>query len=581
MLIAKKTYQRVALLIASQLSLLMVCQSVISAPAMEDVIAVRADRGMVSSQTQQASRVGREVLERGGNAVDAAVATAFALAVTWPEAGNIGGGGFMMIAPPYAPEGGDVVCIDYRETAPGAATEDMYTDNGNRHDYRAAGIPGTVAGLALAHEKYGNLPWQDVVMPSVVLARDGFTMDTWQAYSINNGLAKVKNLPDELAANLRKVYGKPDGTPWRSGDRVVLPELAKTLQLIAEDGADAFYRGPIADLIAEDMQRHGGLINKQDLANYKAVARKPIRGTFQGYDVYGAPPPSSGGTTLVLALNIIEALDLDPADRYSTANTHKIIEAMRRAFRDRAAHLADPDFVTIPEHLTTKAYAAELASRVDLEKATNSEALLGDIRFKRTGKDTTHFSVIDKDGMAVSNTYTIEQSWGSRMVVAGAGFVLNNEMGDFNWTPGGTNNQGRVGTPANIIRPGKRMLSSMCPVILKRDGEVVLITGSPGGRTIINTVLTIVLNTSLFDMSPTEAISAPRMHHQWFPDQVRYEAFDPSVDPKTWEALAAMGHNVVASQSAQGSAHSIAVTTGEGRYIGVADKRRGGTADGY
>lgn len=560
------------------LSLLVADEPVAAAPAMGDVVEVRAERGMVSSQTRQGSAVGREILEKGGNAVDAAVATAFALAVTWPEAGNIGGGGFMMIA---LPDGGDVVCVDYREVAPGAATGDMYAKDGNRHNYRAVGVPGTVAGLALAHEKYGSLPWADVVMPAVVLARDGFVMDAWEAHSINSGINKTDGLPDELSANLRKVYGKPDGTRWVSGDRIVLPELAETLRLIAENGADGFYRGPTADLIAEDMKRHGGLISKEDLAGYKAVVREPIRGSFRGYDIYGAPPPSSGGTTLILALNILEALELDPADGYSVANTHKMIEAMRRAFRDRAAYLGDPDFVDIPEHLTTKAYAAELASRIDLERATESKALLGKIRFARIGKDTTHFSVIDNSGMAVSNTYTIEQSWGSRMVVAGAGFVLNNEMGDFNWVPGGTNVSGRVGTPANLIRPGKRMLSSMCPVILKRDGEVVFITGSPGGRTIINTVLTIVLNTTLFDMSPAEAVDAPRMHHQWFPDQVRYEAYDESVDATAWEALAAMGHKVVASQSAQGSAHSIAVTTGEGRYIGVADKRRGGTADGY
>jgi gamma-glutamyltranspeptidase / glutathione hydrolase len=565
-------------LFALHLGLLVVCKTTFGAPAINDVRGERADRGMVVSQTRQSSEVGRVILEKGGNAVDAAVATAFALAVTWPEAGNIGGGGFMMIAPP---DDGPMVCVDYREIAPGAATEDMYAKDGNRHNYRAVGVPGTVAGLALAHEKYGVLPWRDVVMPSVVLARDGFVMDKWQASSINGGLRKVEGLPEELAENLRRVYGKRDKTEWSAGDHIELPWLAMTLGQIAEDGADAFYRGPIADLLVDDMRRHGGLISKQDLANYKAVVREPIHGSFRGYDVYGAPPPSSGGTTLVLALNILEALDLDPAERYSAANTHKIIEAMRRAFRDRAAHLGDPDFTTIPEHLTTKAYATGLASGIDLNQATNSEDLLGEIKFTRIGKDTTHFSVIDEQGMAVSNTYTIEQSWGSRMVVAGAGFVLNNEMGDFNWTPGGTNSRGSVGTPANIIRPGKRMLSSMCPVILKRDGEVVLITGSPGGRTIINTVLTIVLNTTLFDMSLAEAVDAPRMHHQWFPDQVRYEAYDESVDPKTWEALASMGHKVVASQSAQGSAHSIMVTTGDGRYIGVADKRRGGKADGY
>ncbi len=563
-------------------------------PTMDEVVAVRAQHGMVVSQTRQASEVGRQILEQGGNAVDAAVATAFALAVTWPEAGNIGGGGFMMIAPPPPPPevaqedspafspGGDVVCIDYRETAPLAATDDMYAKDGNRHNYRAVGVPGTVAGLFLAHQTYGKLPWIDVVMPSAKLARHGFVMDRWQAYSYNRVINMINEMPgDAPTHNMRKLFGKPDGSRWASGDRHVQAELALTLEQIAVGGADAFYMGPISKHITDDMQQHGGLITMEDLATYKAVIRKPIHTTFQGYDIYGPPPPSSGGITLALELNILEALGLDSEAGYSPTNTHKIIEAMRRAFRDRAAHLGDPDFVTIPDHLTTKAYAAKLAQDIDLERATDSEALLGDIKFTRVGDDTTHFSVIDEQGMAVSNTYTLEQAWGSRMVVTGAGFVLNNEMGDFNWVSGATNNKGRVGTPANLIRPGKRMLSSQCPVILKKDGQVVLITGSPGGRTIINTVLEVILNTTLFDMPLTEAIDAPRFHHQWFPDQVRYEPRGDLVDPDTWQAISEMGHDVVRTSGGQGAAHSIAVVNDEPRYIGVADNRRGGSAQGH
>jgi len=553
------------------------CQTVVTRPAMEPVKTAAADQGMVVSVTSQSSRVGREVLERGGNAVDAAVATAFALAVTWPEAGNIAGGGFMMIAAEDEP-----VCIDYRETAPGAATRRMYDADASRHDYRAVGVPGTVAGLALAHEKYGMLPWRDLVMPAVELARDGFKIDQWQAYSMNAVLQKIQRESNALTENLQRVYGKPDGSAWKRGDTLKLPELARTLKLIANEGPSAFYQGDIADQIVADMQRHNGLITKKDLAGYRAIIRKPIHGTFQGYDVYGPPPPSSGGATLIIALNILEHLQLDPTDRYSSENTHRIAEAMRRAFRDRAAYLGDPDFVNIPSHLTQKSYAAQLASNVDPDSATQSEALLGDIRFSRAGVDTTHFSVIDSQGMAVSNTYTLEQSWGSRMVVTRGGFVLNNEMGDFNWFPGGTNDRGRVGTAPNLIEPGKRMLSSQCPVILKRDGEVALITGSPGGRTIINTVLNVVLNHTVFDMPLAESIEAPRLHHQWFPDVLRYEAMDDPGHTAAVAGLESRGHHVVSPSSPQGSAHSIAVVPGDGpRYLGVADKRRGGSAQGY
>ena len=564
------------------MSVLPACRSAepvaVKRPQMKEVVTRRADHGMVVSETRQASRVGRDILAQGGNSVDAAVATAFALAVTWPEAGNIGGGGFMMIDPG---NGDEPVCIDYRETAPGAATPTMYLNETSRHNYRAVAVPGTVAGLALAHERYGKLPWEDLVMPSVKLARNGFELDRWQVYSINSVLQSDRETLSELTANLRRYYGKPDGEAWSIGDRMTLPELADTLELIAEGGPDAFYRGPIADQLVTDMQKYGGLISHSDLADYTAVERKAIHSTFAGHDVYGAPPPSSGGVTLILALNILEHLDLDRDAGHSAMNIHKITEAMRYAFRDRAAHLGDPDFVSIPDHLTTKDYAKDLSEKIT-SLATPSEELLGEIKLTRIGTDTTHFSVIDNDGMAVSNTYTLEQSWGSRMVVSGAGFVLNNEMGDFNWVPGETTDRGRVGTPANLIAPGKRMLSSQCPVILKRDGKVVLITGSPGGRTIINTVLGVVLNHTYFGMDLPDAVDAPRLHHQWFPDRLRYEAMDAPEQAQVVKQLRAMRHRVEAPPYPQGSAHSIAVTQdNQGRYIGVADKRRGGDAAGY
>ncbi|MEZ6192476.1 MAG: gamma-glutamyltransferase [Phycisphaerales bacterium] len=559
--------------------MLVSCQSSqVVRPKMDRVDTARANHGMVVSVTKQSSRVGREVLQEGGNAVDAAVATAFALAVTWPEAGNIGGGGFMMIAPA---EDAPPVCIDYRETAPGAATENMYYNETTRHNYLASGVPGTIAGLALAHDKYGSLPWKDLVEPAVKLARDGYTIDKWQAYSMNLVLDDVRQNPSKLTTNLLAAYGKPDGERWKPGDRVKLPDLADTLQQIANEGPDAFYKGAIADKLVSDMRRFGGIISKDDLAGYKAIIREPIHGTFNGYDVYAPPPPSSGGVTLILALNILENLQLDPADRYVSLNTHKIVEAMRRAFRDRAAYLGDPDFVDVPSNLTENDYAKELASTIDLKHASRSEELLGGIRFTRTGVDTTHFSVIDNDGMAVSNTYTLEQSWGSRMVVTGAGFILNNEMGDFNWVRGGTNDQGRVGTEPNLIEPGKRMLSSQCPVILKRDGEVVLVTGSPGGRTIINTVLNVVLNYTRFGMPLDKAVDAPRIHHQWFPDEVRYEALNDPHHAAAVAELRGMGHDLVEPSTPQGSAHSIAVLQDGKRYLGVADKRRGGAAEGY
>jgi gamma-glutamyltranspeptidase/glutathione hydrolase len=532
--------------------------------------AVEAEHGMVVSVSGPGSDVGRDILRRGGNAVDAAVATAFAMAVTYPAAGNIGGGGFMLVYPGGRAE---PVVIEYREAAPAAATKTMFPKDHDGYGHRAVGVPGTVRGLALAHKRFGKLPWKDVVMPAVKLAEEGFLLDSAVAGSLNSVVATSGDFPE-----LRRVFGKNGGAAdWEPGDRLVQKELARTLRLIAEQGPDAFYTGPIADQLAAEMKAGGGLITKEDLARYQAHARTPIHGTYRGYDVYGPPPPSSGGTCLVEMLNILENFDLHKQGRWSPETIHLMIEAMRRAYCDRARHLGDPGFTKIPSHLTTKEYAQRLAKSIDLHKATPSEELAKDIPLAKEGDSTTHFSVIDKDGMAVANTYTLERSYGSRVVVKGAGFLLNNEMIDFNWRPGVTDRKGTIGTAPNQIAPGKRMLSSQTPTIVAKDGKVVLVTGSPGSRTIINTVLCIVVSVVDFNMDIQAAVDAPRLHHQWFPDEARFETREE--DAATVEKLRALGHTIVGGR--QGDAHSIWVDPKTGRYFGAADRRISGKAAGY
>jgi gamma-glutamyltranspeptidase/glutathione hydrolase len=377
---------------------------------------------------------------------------------------------------------------------------------------------------------------------------------------------------------LARVLGK-DGKPdWSAGDRLVQSDLGKTLGLIAAEGPDAFYRGAIADLIVAEMQAGNGLITKEDLAGYEAHQRKPIRGNYRGYEVYGPPPPSSGGVCLVEMLNILENFDLKAQGRWSKETLHLMIEAMKRAFCDRARWLGDPAFTKIPAELTTPDYAAKLARGIDLARATPSETLAADIPLAGEGESTTHFSVIDKDGLAVANTYTLQNSYGARIVVKGGGFLLNDEMTDFNWTPGQTTKQGRIGTEPNVIAPGKRMLSSMTPTIVAKNGKPMLITGTPGSRTIINTVLGIVIDVVDFGMDIQAAVDAPRMHHQWFPDQTSYENKAPLKDAAT--ELKKLGHTLKAAQS-QGDAHSIWIDPERGAYWGAADRRLAGKAGGY
>jgi gamma-glutamyltranspeptidase/glutathione hydrolase len=525
---------------------------------------------MVVSVSAPASKVGCRILKEGGNAVDAAVATAFALAVTYPQAGNIGGGGFMVVHPGGKAE---PVVIEYRETAPGAATKTMYTADDGLYGPKVVGVPGTVRGLALAHQRYGKLPWKDVVAPAIRLAADGFVLDHYLAGSLNAIVHTSDKFPE-----LRRVLGKRGGAElWREGDRLVQEDLAATLRLIADQGPDAFYRGVIADKIAAEMKAGDGLITKDDLAGYRANVRAPVHGTYRGYDVYAPPPPSSGGTCLVEMLNILEAFDLHRHGRWSPETLHRMIEAMRRAYCDRARYLGDADFVKVPTYLTSKDYARKLAEGIDPDRATRSEDLAKDIPLSREGDSTTHFSIIDKDGMAVSNTYTLERSYGSRVMVNGAGFLLNDEMTDFNWLPGVTTRGGRIGTDANLIAPGKRMLSSQTPTIVAKDGKVVLVTGSPGSRTIINTVLCILVNVIDFDMDVRAAVDAPRLHHQWFPDVAYFEGVRQY--PEVVQRLRQMGHWVEGRK--QGDAHSIRVDPKTGAYQGAADHRISGRAVGY
>jgi gamma-glutamyltranspeptidase/glutathione hydrolase len=524
--------------------------------------------GVVVGVSEPGTGAGLAVLKQGGNAVDAAIATAFALAVTHPAAGNIGGGGFMVVHPAK----GKPTVIEYRETAPAAATKTMFKKGDSPYGHRVVSVPGTVRGMALAHEKFAKLPWKTLVAPAVELAENGYILDKHHADSLNKILAAAKALPE-----FQHVFAKPDGKAWQKGDRHVQPDLAKTLRTIAEGGPDAFYKGKIADMLVAEMKAGNGLITKEDLADYQALQREPIRGTYRGFDVYGPPPPSSGGICLMQMLGILETFDLKKHDRFEPQTLHLMAEAMRRSYFDRARYLGDPAFTKIPEHLTANRYLSELAKSIDLAKATRSEDLSKDIPLASESESTTHFSVVDKDGLAVANTYTLEHGFGSRIVVKGAGFLLNNEMTDFNWRPGVNTRSGAIGTQANTIAPGKRMLSSQTPTIVAKDGKVLLITGSPGGRTIINTVLNIVVNVVDFDMPIQQAIDAPRLHHQWFPDEVKFEGTKRYAEAVA--RLQAMGHRVGAAR--QGDAHSIWINPRTGGYVGAADKRLSGKVSGW
>ncbi len=521
---------------------------------------------MVVSASAIASEAGRNVLAAGGNAVDAAIATGFALAVTYPVAGNIGGGGFMVIRRPD----GTATTFDFREMAPAAATPLMFTDSAgvyssrvHHSSHRAVGVPGTVAGFALAHRKYGRTEWARLVAPAVALAGDGFETPPGLARSLKSFVGREKAYPASVAA-----FSK-NGVAYEQGERLRQPDLAATLVRIRDKGADGFYRGETARLIAEEMKRNDGLITEADLANYVAKEREPVRGSYRGYEIISMPPPSSGGVALIEMLNILEGFDLAAAGHNSARYVHLVSESMRRAFLDRARYLGDPDFSAPPvTRLLSKTYAEGLRRTIQPDRVTTSTPL--QVAEAYESPETTHYSVVDASGMAVSVTYTLEAGYGLGAVVAGAGFLLNNEMGDFNGKPGLTDTTGLVGTDANLARPGKRMLSSMTPTIIAKDGKLVAVVGSPGGRTIINTVLQVVLNQVDFNMSIQDAVNAPRFHHQWLPDRISMER--DALPPATIAALEAMGHRTRASGT-QGTAHSIRVDPRTGRRIGAPDRR--------
>jgi len=530
--------------------------------------------GLVVSVDPTASRIGAETLHKGGNAVDAAVATAFALAVTWPEAGNLGGGGFMVVRL----AGGEAFCVDYRETAPRRATPGMFLDAEGNIDpekvhigWLVVGTPGTVQGLWTAHRKAGKLPWRELVQPAIDLAVGGFEVDQVLA----RRLARQQGifLKMEEPAN---VYFH-EGRPPAAGSRLKLPELAASLRLIRDSGADGFYRGRTAELIDRAMRSHGGLVRQEDLAAYKAVIREPVRGTYRGHEVIAMPPPSSGGVTLVNMLNLLEGYDLKQMGHNSPEYLHHLAEAMRLAYYDRARYLGDPDFVDMPlEKLTSKAYADARRPAIGAH-AGSSRELGADILIPAESEQTTHFSVIDSAGNMVSNTTTLEGSFGAKVIAPGTGFLLNNEMHDFNVQPGVTNETGLIGTPPNLVAPGKRMLSSMSPTLVVRDGRPRLIVGSPGGRTIINTVLQVTLNVIGHDMPIQQAVDAARVHHQWMPDRLTLEQKIPD---STAEALQERSHTIARRRS-QGDAHAILIDVDSGAYRPGIDRRIRGAAFGY
>ena len=527
---------------------------------------LRSPAGMVVSQSAVASRVGSDLLQAGGSAVDAAVATAFALAVTHPAAGNLGGGGFLL----YRPAEGEPAAYDFREKAPAAATSTMFLRNGaydgtlHHESHLSVGVPGTVAGLHMAWKENGKLPWRRLVEPAIALAKDGFT--------VTDGLARSLEgvLPELLGHPASRAQFSKSGAPYKAGDTLVQGHLARTLERIAAEGPAGFYQGETARLIAREMKAGGGLITEADLAAYAPKKRAPVRGTYRGYEVLSMPPPSSGGVALIEMLNLLEGYDLKATGLRSAATVHLVVEAMRRAFADRALYLGDPDFnPDLPvARLTSKEYAAKLRRTIRPDQASMSTP--ESFEWPRESAETTHLSVVDHARNAVSLTYTLEDSYGSKVVVPGAGFLLNNEMGDFNAGPGLTNRDGLVGTPPNLAAPGKRMLSSMTPTILARDGKVFLVIGSPGGRTIINTVLLVILNVVDFGLNVQEAIDAPRFHHQWLPDLVRYERY--GLSPDTVALLKARGHTLT-EVSVQGVAEGIVFDAARGLLEGGSDRR--------
>lgn len=548
----------------------LVCQAAFSAAILEGerMHPEQGTLGMVVTSHFLATDAAREVLKNGGNAIDAAVTAAFSLAVTQPRSGNIGGGGFMLVSSEKKDE---VVAIDYREKAPSRADVDMFLDEdgkvnkqASRFSHQSAGVPGTVAGLTLALEQYGTISLQEAMAPAIKLAQQGFIVTR----RFSEGLkAREQRLRKWDATN--NIFYKADGSYYEPGDLFVQKDLAATLTRISENGAREFYEGETAELLVSEMLRHGGLISMQDMKNYQPVIRTPIQGSYRGHDVYSMPSPSSGGVHVVQLLNILEAYPISEYGHNSAQTIHVMAEAMKRAYADRSRYLGDEDFVDVPvQGLTSKTYAKSIQEDINLAQATPSETIFPGEPAAYESNETTHFSIVDQFGNAVANTYTINFSYGSGITVEGAGFLLNNEMDDFSAKPGTPNAYGLIGGEANRIEPNKRMLSSMSPTIVKRSGKNFLVTGSPGGSRIITTTLQVIMNVIDHGLNIQSAVAAPRIHHQWLPDELRIEE---GLSPDTINKLEALGH-AIRQKSAMGAIQSIQVK--DGTMYGGADPRR-------
>ena len=529
---------------------------------------VQGKKGMVVTSHFLATESALAVLEKGGNAVDAAVTAAFSLAVTQPRSGNIGGGGFMLIS---SEKNNDVIAIDYREKAPAAATTGMFLNkegeadsNLSSYSHLASGVPGTVAGLAMALEKYGTISLAEAIAPAIKLAEEGFIVTPL----FSDGLKEKADMLKKWDSSA-KIFYKADGSFYEPGDRFVQKDLAETLRRIAKSGPQEFYQGKTAELLVAEMAKHGGLITMEDMKNYAPRIKQPVHGTYRGYDVYSMSPPSSGGTHVIQILNILEGFPISEYGHNSAKTIHLMAEAMKRAYADRSLYLGDDDFVEIPlKGLLSKKYAEELRKQIDPTKATASSTIAPGKPQPYESNETTHFSIVDQYGNAVSNTYTINFSYGSGIVVEGAGFLLNNEMDDFSAKPGVPNAYGLIGGDANKIEPNKRMLSSMSPTIVKQNGKNFLVTGSPGGSRIITTTLQVIMNVIDHGLNIESAVAASRIHHQWLPDEIRIEE---GISPDTIKLLEGMGHTV-SQQSAMGAIQSIMIK--DGTMYGGADPRR-------
>jgi gamma-glutamyltranspeptidase/glutathione hydrolase len=543
---------------------------------------VRARHGIVASTNEIASHVGVDIMKRGGNAVDAAIAVAFALAVTHPAAGNLGGGGFMMIRL----KDGRTTAIDYREMAPDAATRNIYLDKngkviegegGSIEGYRAAGVPGTVRGMELALKKYGSgkMSWAQLIEPARGLAANGFNVTYTLARSLRGSREYLSKYPET-----KRIYLK-NGEFYKEGDVFLQPDLAATFARLQQRGPNEFYTGQTAQLIAADMKRHNGLLTLDDLRGYVAKERQPLRGSYRGYEVISMPPPSSGGAVLIEMLNILEGYDFKKVDWASSNRYHLMTEAMRRAFADRAEYMGDTDFAKVPiAGLIDKKYAAQLRNTINPERASSSEQVKAGKPVGYESDETTHFTVVDAEGNAVANTYTLNNSYGSAVVAKGTGLIMNDEMDDFAAKPGTPNLYGLIQGERNAVAPRKRPLSAMTPTfVLRKDGSLWFTVGSPGGPTIINTVLDVITNVIDYDMNIQQAIDAPRIHHQWLPDELVFEPYGLSGD--TQNALTARGHKL-AKPRYLGDAEGIMIEEKTGVRLGATDPRRSdGLAVGY